>query len=487
MFKYFFQILLCVHVYVFLYFFCYLFVIIKCILTLNCYLLIIGHLFCILENLQILTSVKMPYKYDRKSKRASWKVDDLDAAIARVRDGDLSLRQASQYYHVPKSTIGRYLKGSTMQPGRLGRNPVLDDEHEQELVHYLIVMQKFYQGITPDDLKKLVYQLAERNGIEHPFSKRKESAGKDWMHSFLKRHQQLSIRQPEPTSINRTTGFRIEAVTKFFDLLEDEMRKKKFPASRIWNADESGITVIQKPGKIIAQKGQKQVGKQVSGERGRTITVMCAMSAGGNFCPPIMIFPRARMNNNLMIGAPEGAVGCVSSNGWINEDIFLQWLNHFIAFTHASRGQPQLLILDGHCSHKTLAAIDLARESGVTIITLPPHCTHAMQPLDVVFYGPMKTFYNQECDRWMARHPGMRITDYEVAGLFNGAYIRTASVQKATNGFKACGIFPVEREIITAKLPDIDVSCGVYLSLTHNGQLYLCICIPFMYPTIYPT
>ena len=98
---------------------------------------------------------------DRKSERVSWRIEDLDAAIARGRDDDLSLRQASQYYHVPKSTIVRY----SLQPGRLGCSYVLDDEHEQELFQYLIVMQKFYQVITSADLKKLVYQLAERNGI----------------------------------------------------------------------------------------------------------------------------------------------------------------------------------------------------------------------------------------------------------------------------------------------------------------------------------
>ena len=50
------------------------------------------------------------------------------------------------------------------------------------------------------------------------------------------------------------------------DLLEEE-----FTPSRIWNMDETGISVVHKPGKIIATKGAKQASKVTSGEKGKTI------------------------------------------------------------------------------------------------------------------------------------------------------------------------------------------------------------------------
>lgn len=44
--------------------------------------------------------------------------------------------------------------------------------------------------------------------------------------------------------------------------------KYKFPPSRIYNLDETGVTTVLRPRKIIANKGIKQVGAIVSAERG---------------------------------------------------------------------------------------------------------------------------------------------------------------------------------------------------------------------------
>jgi hypothetical protein len=59
--------------------------------------------------------------------------------------------------------------------------------------------------------------------------------------------------------------------------------------------DETGISTVQDPGKIIAPKGQKCVGSVTSWERGKNVTVICSMSASGTYIPPLFIFPRKRM------------------------------------------------------------------------------------------------------------------------------------------------------------------------------------------------
>lgn len=49
-----------------------------------------------------------------------------------------------------------------------------------------------------------------------------------------------------------------------------------------------------------------------------------------------------------------------------------------------------LLFVDGHASHISLSLTHLAREKGIHLYCLPPHCTHVLQPLDVGVYGPIK-------------------------------------------------------------------------------------------------
>lgn len=64
-------------------------------------------------------------------------------------------------------------------------------------------------------------------------------------------------------------------------------------------------------------------------------------------------------------------------------DIFKKYLQHFINNVKPSKEHPVLLILDNHFTHSSIKVIDLARDNGVIILTLPPHCSHKMQPLDV--------------------------------------------------------------------------------------------------------
>jgi len=40
-------------------------------------------------------------------------------------------------------------------------------------------------------------------------------------------------------------------------------------AEWFWNVDETGVTVVSRPGKIMANSGMKQIGKITSGEKGR--------------------------------------------------------------------------------------------------------------------------------------------------------------------------------------------------------------------------
>ena len=212
--------------------------------------------------------------------RGAWDLEAMSAAVEAVRNKTLSIRNAAASFGVPKSTLERHVNQKIKVPGSLGgRRPILDDQYEQELASHVLDMQRRFYCLTPKELRRLAFTLAERNNLVHPFSRKTESAGYCWLTSFLHRHKQLSIRKPEATSLTRAVGFNKVQVSRFFDLLKEEMQKYKFTPHCIWNTDESGLTCVHRPGKIIATKGQKQVGKITSGERGKTITIMCTMNA----------------------------------------------------------------------------------------------------------------------------------------------------------------------------------------------------------------
>ncbi len=307
----------------------------------------------------------------------------------------------------------------------MGHRAVLSSQHEADLVDHIHLMERTFWGLTTIDVRKFAFTLAERLGInDHPFNHASKMAGSDWLRSFMKRHPGLSIRVPEATSMARAVGFNRPKVDQYFDIYDQVLDGGNFGPQSIWNADESGITNVQKPCKILATKGVRQVSKITSAERGKTVTVMCSGNAAGRFIPPFMIWPRQRMAGGLMNGTPPGSTGIASPSGWMDSDLFLTWLQHFVQHTKCTKDDPQVLIVDGHHSHKTLEAGLYARDNRMIIITLPPHSTHRMQPLDRTFFKPLKSAYNQAADQWMRAHPGRRISFYDMGGIFGTAYTR---------------------------------------------------------------
>ena len=172
-------------------------------------------------------------------------------------------------------------------------------------------MKNRFYGLGLTDLRRIAFELAEKNNVAHPFNKQAKAAGEDWAAQFLKRHPGLTLRSPEATSMTRLSGFNRVQVDRFYALLKGELESKKFQPQRIYNVNESGITTVQTPGKILAKKGGKQVGRIVSAEKGVTTTIVCV----GDFVPPMFIFKRKRWTNLLTKSCPTGSVGYPSPNG----------------------------------------------------------------------------------------------------------------------------------------------------------------------------
>ena len=395
----------------------------------------------------------MVRNYKRTTTRQSWSEAAMASAVEAVKKGDMGIKNASRVFNVPKTTLRRRAReknkrasGSRKDLG--GRAPVLNEEVEADLVNYIVQMEEMFFGLRMEDVRGLAHQVAERNGMLPPNDSR-NSFGKDWLKGFLTRHPEITPRTPEATSAARARGFNREIVRQFFDMYETVTDNYQFPPQNIYNVDETGITTVQgNAGKVLAMKGRRQVGCLTSGERGQLVTVVVCMNVTGTFIPPLFIFPRKRMKAELMDGSPPGSICVCHPSGWMQMDIFGQWFDHFLTVSGASKLNPVLLLLDGHSTHvRNLSVINKARDNGVVIICLPPHCSHKMQPLDVSFMKPLSTYYNTEVTKWLRNHPGRTVSVFQLAQLLTPAFQKAATAQTAANGFRKTGLWPVNRDI----------------------------------------
>ena len=363
-----------------------------------------------------------------------------------------STKRAAESHGIPRSTLQRYLKqcekDGSVEKKTMGKDSILSAEQEKELTAILTEMESRLYGLSPLDLRKVVYQFCEQNKIRHCFSREKQCAGRKWMQLFFARNPQLSVRKPEGTSIQRAIGYNASKIRIFEEVLKKELfaedGKRRIAPENIFNVDETGLTVNQKPRKIVAKKGKKTVSVITSAEKGKTITAVCCVSAAGVYCPPLLIFPRKQMKPELLDRGPVGAVAAVNKSGWITEAIFSAWFDHFLQCIQPQyRSTPCLLLMDGHSTHtNNLDVIQKARANNVSLLVLPSHCSHKIQPLDVAIFQSLKSNYDQAVDAWLRNHPGRAVTEYNVAELLAEAWGKAATVANAVSGFAKARIHP---------------------------------------------
>ncbi|XP_065671971.1 uncharacterized protein LOC136089810 [Hydra vulgaris] len=252
-------------------------------------------------------------------------------------------------------------------PGYKKSRRVFNLEQEKAIASYISTASNIYYGLSPYEARKLAFECAIKYNLNFPKSWLKLSmVGPDWMRGFLNRHSGLSIRTPEATNRNH------------------------FSASNIYNVDETGITTVQKPNKVIARKGIKQVGALTSQERGTLVTIVLAVNACGNSVPPMFLFPRKKIYDHFIRDGPNECIGASNGSGWMNEECFVTYLNHFIRHVKPKKESPVLLLLDNHQSHLSVQLITLCKDNRIVLLSFPPHCSHKLQPLDRSVFGPFK-------------------------------------------------------------------------------------------------
>jgi hypothetical protein len=156
------------------------------------------------------------------------------------------------------------------------------------------------------------------------------------------------------------------------------------------------------------------------------------------------------MTDNLKKGAAPDTIFVCNGTGWMTIQEFITWFKHFLAHTRPTADNPVLLLLDGHSSHtKNLAFIEKARQCHVTVVCMPPHCSHKLQPLDVSFMGPLKTNFSKALEDYLKANPGKVATLNDVSPVFGQAFMKTSSASVVINGFRKAGIVPLNRFVFT--------------------------------------
>lgn len=400
----------------------------------------------------------MPRSYIRKDNRPPVDEEKVELAVKAVMDQGSSLGKAALKYGLKKATLQHRIEKRKAgivkvkpRQSKFSSNQVFSQDQEIALAKYITTCSKMLHGLSLKTARKLAYEYAcAIPDCRYPSTwNENKIAGEEWMYSFRKRNTNISLRTAEKTSAARAYSFNAHTVNEFFENYESVLKRYNFRPEQIYNFDETGVTTVMNPPKVLADKRQRQVGQITSAERGQLVTLGGAISATGNFIPPVYIFPRAKYNPSFINGAPEGSLGLVSKSGWINSKLFIEVLKHIQRHTRCSKDNHILLIMDNHESHISIEAIEYEREHGIVFLSLHPHTSHKMQPLDVGVFSSFKIKCRTAINDWHLSNPGRTLSIYEIASLTKIAFMESFTAKNITSGFEKTGIWPFNRMIFS--------------------------------------
>ena len=158
---------------------------------------------------------------------------------------------------MPRPTIKLRLAGKSAPGMRPGRKPLLTQELETKLADFASNKAVMRYGFG----KSQFMQYAAALGNKHGRGFKRGRPSQQWWFLYNRRNKRLSLRQSEVTSTIRHKCLELFKVPKYFVALESELASKELLAalSRIWNMDETGLTLEHKPRKIVAAKGVQSI------------------------------------------------------------------------------------------------------------------------------------------------------------------------------------------------------------------------------------
>lgn len=307
----------------------------------------------------------------------------------------LSILAVAKKFGIPVQTLRDAIKRGV--PKRRGPPMLLTTEEEEELAGYCINMQKLGFGLSQPAVNSLVLEILQTRD-----SQCKRTPTEKWWNRFKRDHPNISFRILQELTEARAQKGNPTIIKDHFTKLQQIIDEHNLTAEQIWNMDETGFSISSPLQKVLAQKGTRNVHK-VSGSSKDHVSVCPTISAAGTFIPPLLIYKGVNFIEGMLDGAtvPSGTVAAFTDTGYMHENIFYMYIEHFNRKIPADR--PVLLILDGHSSHINLVSIRFCHIHNILLYVLPSNTTHLLQPCEIPF-KTLKTEYRKASDRYRIQH-----------------------------------------------------------------------------------
>ena len=198
-------------------------------------------------------------------------------------------------------------------------------------------------------------------------------------------------------------------IGSWFTLL-DKIKKTAGITSpdQIWSGDKTGVQNVPKEVKVLGLKNIRCF-QQVSAKQGETSTILSFISTAGNVVPPMVLHKAVQVQDTWKLKAPGDIKIAETPKGYFTKSRFHEYGLHFVKYLKQMGlvDKKHLLIIDGHKSHLyNLPFYEAMRANNIEVLTIPPHTSHVLQPLNSVPFAQFKRNWESNLRKYNSSHSG---------------------------------------------------------------------------------
>lgn len=363
--------------------------------------------------------------------------------------GRRTIYGASKQFKIPYVTLYSRIKGIRgKKKHNKGRPTNIPITEEMKLANGLRTLEKWGFGLSRKEVFELVGKFINENKIKTNF--KNGVPGEDWFLYFKKRHN-LSLKIPQNVEYARKKALDPFTIYGYLELLEKTITKLQLhdKPHMIWNLDESSLSMDPRKSKVVGAVN-KPCSRTISspGKENTTILLMC--NAAGEKAPPLIIFKGKHLWDQWLAPPKSdypGTVYAASKKGWMESEIFT---NYFLKTLIPALGpdRPVLIVFDGHSTHISLEILEVAIQNNITILKLPPHSSHLLQPLDLSVFRPFKVKWDEKLITWQRQNIGHKLPKKIFSQFLCGTW-KDISAEVIKSGFRKAGISPLNKNVIS--------------------------------------
>nr|CAI5833441.1 unnamed protein product [Callosobruchus analis] len=338
----------------------------------------------------------MPKVKDKSKYTKKYDEDSLQLALADIENGMPKL-QAPRKHGIPRQTLQFRLSKKFK---RIGHGPSSYLTEEEDVLQKWI-MESFRKGFPRRRHDIQTSMLIQ--GKIHLKTIFLESTGIELSSGVTQKLLFAPLRELLPQVAVSESDIR-----SWFNGIEAYLKEKNYfrvlqSPARVYNADESGFVLCPQGGKVLAQRGARNV-----------------YEASGEVAPPLVVYPYKSLPAAIVKTVPDDWGVGHSDNGWMKSELFMI-----------------ILFVDGHKTHITYELSNLCIKLQIILIVLYPNATKILQPADVACFKPLKNAWKVAVLKWRTNNPYLQLTKLHFAPILKEALL---SLKKPSiiNGFRAC-------------------------------------------------